>query len=657
MIGATIASLRQEVERACRESLGVTIEAPAIEIPPEPRLGDLAVPVAFELARRLRRAPRDIAQDLAAALRLPAAIARVEVAGAGYLNAFLDRSRFLVDLSGHLHRPPPATDGEKITVEHTNINPNKAAHIGHLRNAVLGDTLVRLLRHLGHPVEVQNYIDDTGVQVADLMVGFEELRHQDAEAVGAIEGRFDHLCWDLYAEASKYLAADPERLKLRQQTLKRLEEREPSARALADVISDRIVRCHLQTMDRIGVRYDLLPWEGDILAFNFWERAFERLRSSGAARLVSEGKNAGCWVMEMGAEEGGSESPEAGGDIQEKILVRSNGTVTYVGKDIAYQMWKFNLLDTDFNYRAFHRYPDGAVIHSTTCGKGDASSSSFGHASRVYNVIDVRQSYLQKVVATGLRAMGYPGQAEQSIHFAYEMVALSATCARELGYKLDKEDLQRPFVEVSGRRGLGVKADDLLDRLEERARSEVRSRHPDLDTEALDSAAHAIALAALRYFMLKYTRNKVIAFDFDEALAFEGETGPYLIYSAVRAANILRKLREREGPAAAEIDPEDPHIDRDYLNSPEGLEHWGLLSALARDRWVARQAVDSLELSLFGKYLFSLAQQFNTFYHHHPVLQEKNPDRRRLRILLTDLFLRQMERGLGLLGIPIPERM
>ena len=657
MIGATIAGLRQEVERACRESFGIAVEAPAIEIPPEPRLGDLAVPLAFELARRLRRAPRDIARELASVLRLPAAVARVEVAGAGYLNAFLDRSRFLVDLTDHLHRPPPSGEGKKITVEHTNINPNKAAHIGHLRNAVLGDTLVRLLRHLGHSVEVQNYIDDTGVQVADLMVGFEEIRHQDAGMVKAMEGRFDHLCWDLYAEASEYLAADPERLKLRQRMLKRLEERESSARALADVISDRIVRCHLQTMERIGVRYDLLPWEGDVLAFKFWERAFERLRSSGATRLANEGKSAGCWVMEMGAEHGGGGTQDGGGEVQEKILVRSNGTVTYVGKDIAYQMWKFNLLDTDFRYRAFHRYPDGAVLHSTTRGEGDANSSSFGHASRVYNVIDVRQSYLQKVVAAGLHAMGYREQAQQSIHFAYEMVALSAACARELGYKLNKEDLQRPFVEVSGRRGLGVKADDLLDRLEERARAEVRSRHSDLDEQGLEAAAHAIALGALRYFMLKYTRNKVIAFDFDEALAFEGETGPYLIYSAVRAANILRKLREREGSAAADIDPEDAQIDRDYLNSPEGLEHWALLSALARDRWVARQAVDSLELSLFGKYLFSLAQQFNFFYHHHPVLQEKNPSRRRLRILLTDLFLRQMERGLGLLGIPIPERM
>jgi arginyl-tRNA synthetase len=648
LIGATIAALRQEVARACHESLGAAVEAPAVEIPPQPHLGDLAVPVAFELARRLRRAPRDIARDLAAALHLPSGVARVEVAGAGYLNAFLDRGRFLANLKKHLHGPPPGGEGDKITVEHTNINPNKAAHIGHLRNAVLGDTLVRLLRQLGHHVEVQNYIDDTGVQVADLMVGFEELRHQGSEAVSALGGRFDHLCWDLYAEVSQYLEADRERLELRQRMLKRLEEREPSARALAVVITDRIVRCHLQTMERIGVRYDLLPWEGDILAFQFWERAFERLRSTGAARFASEGKSAGCWVMDMGAENG---------DDQEKILVRSNGTVTYVGKDIAYQMWKFNLLDADFRYRAFHRYTDGTPLYSTTCEEGDPSHPVFGQARRVYNVIDVRQSNLQEIVAAGLRAMGYHDQSQQSIHFAYEMVALSPACARELGYDLDKSDMQRPFVEVSGRRGLGVKADDLLDRLEERAAAEVRARHPDLDAAALSSVAHAIALGALRYFMLKYTRNKVIAFDFDEALAFEGETGPYLIYSAVRAANILRKLREREGPDAAEVDPEDPEIDLEYLNSAEGLEHWALLSALGRDLWVARQAVDVLELSLYGKYLFSLAQQFNAFYHHHPVLQEQHPGRRRLRILLTDLFLRQMERGLGLLGIQVPERM
>ena len=654
MITATIEALRREVARACAEDLGAALDSPVIEIPPDPRFGDLAIPAAFELARRLRRPPRDIARDLAGALRLPAEVARVEVAGAGYLNAFLDRPRYLRALARHVAGAPAAAGAGRTIVEHTNINPNKAAHIGHLRNAVLGDTLVRLLRHCGRRVEVQNYIDDTGVQVADLMVGFEELRGLGVDEVRALGGRFDYVCWDLYAEVSEFFTADPARQSLRQKMLERLEQREPRARALADLITDRIVRCHLATMERIGARYDLLPWEGDILALRFWERAFERLRASGAARLSSEGKSAGCWVMDLGPENG---SADGDADAQEKILVRSNGTVTYVGKDIAYQLWKFGLLGADFHYRVFHRYPDGAPLYTSSWRDTGEPNPGFGRGTTVYNVIDTRQSYLQRVVAAGLRALGHAREAEQSIHFAYEMVALTPACARELGYELSEEDAARPFVEVSGRRGLGVKADDLLDRLQERARAEVRARNPELGATALAAVGDDIAIGSLRYFMLRYTRNKVLAFDFGEALAFEGETGPYLAYSAVRAANILRKLRARDGDSAAAVRADDPELDLAYLDSPEGIDHWALLAALGRDVATASQAVAALELSLFAKYLFSLAQQFNAFYHHFPVLQESHPGRRRLRILLTDLYLRQMRRCLALAGIPVPDLM
>jgi arginyl-tRNA synthetase len=663
LIRAAIEALRREVSRACAEDLGAPLEAPVVEIPADARLGDLAVPAAFELARRLRRAPRDIARDLARALRLPEGMARAQAAGAGYVNVFLDRRRFARALDQHLSRPP-AAGGEQVIVEHTSINPNKAAHIGHLRNAVLGDTLVRLLRHIGKRVDVQNYIDDTGVQLADLMVGFEDLRQLGAEEVGALGGRFEYLCWDLYAEVGEYYAADPARLERRRAMLERLEKREPRARALADLITDRIVRAHLATMERLGVRYDLLPWEGDILALHFWERAFERLRAAGAVQRVSEGKNAGCWVMALGPREGDAqgkekgtaEGSEAAGE-EAKIIVRSSGTVTYVGKDIAYQLWKFGLLGVDFRYRVFQRLPDGAVLYSTTAGEGIEPHPPFGHARAVYNVIDSRQAYLQRVVAEGLRALGHTAEAERSVHFAYEMVALSHACARELGYELSAEDAERPFVEVSGRKGLGVKADDLIDRLLERARAEVRSRHPELGAAVLDATARAIAVGALRYFLLKFTRNKIIAFDFDEALAFEGETGPYLAYSTVRAANILRKLRERDGEEAVRVAADDGGIDWEYLESPEGLEHWSLLSALGRDVWTAVQAVQSLELSLFTKYLFSLAQQFNAFYHHFPVMQESRPGRRRLRVLLCDLFVRQMRRCMSLAGLPVPDLM
>ncbi len=634
-------------------------EAPeriAVEYPPQPGMGDLASPVAFELARRLRRAPRAIARDLAAAFPPLPGLARVEAGGAGYLNFFLDRRFAVRDLAAELAAPSPAPAPSsagpgKIIVEHTNINPNKAAHIGHLRNAVLGDSLARALRFLGHRVEVQNYIDDTGVQVADLVIGFREILRQGVEEARAIEGRFDHFCWDLYARVTEMYATRPETLGLRPVVLKHLEEGGNEIADLAAYLARRIVGCHLDTMGRIGVRYDLLPWEGDILAFRFWETAFDQLKARGAISRVESGERKGCWVMAL--EGPGFENLKEG----EKIIVRSNGTVTYVGKDIAYQLWKFGLLHADFRYEVFRGEPDGHRVWSSTRGPGVPAHPPFGGAGEVYNVIDVRQGYLQAIVVEGLRALGHREQAERSVHFSYEMVALTPESARRLGVELTEEDRARPYVEMSGRRGLGIKADDLLDALEAQARREVDARHPDLPPGEAGSLARAIAMGALRYFMIKYARNTVLAFDFDEALSFEGESGPYLQYAVVRASGIFEKMAAAGGPAeddaarwarAGEFDP------------PEGEaaeEHWALLVQIARFRETVAQAVEGLELSQMAKYAFGLAQRFNSFYHKYPVMKEPDPRWRKARVVLTHLFRSQMRRALDLMGIPVPPRM
>jgi arginyl-tRNA synthetase len=645
----------------------------AIESPPNRALGDLAVPVAFELARRLRKPPRAIAQELAAALapdRLPQGVTRVEAAPNGYLNVFLDRPALLREwlagsttLQGRAGEPPG-----KVIVEHTAINPNKAAHIGHLRNSALGDTLVRLLRFRGRPVEVQNYIDDTGVQVADVVVGFRHLEGKKLEDLRRLADstRFDFYCWDLYARVTEWYEADKERLKIRAATLHDLEHGGNDNAVMAAFIADRIVRRHLETMARLNIDYDLLTWEGDILRLRFWAHAFETLKRQGIIFLKSEGRLAGCWVMEikgdpLQADEPGESEDESDGSQREKVIVRSDGTVTYVGKDIAYQFWKFGLLGRDFRYREFDRRRDGYVLWATTSDENGRTAGAdgvprFGAAETTYNVIDTRQSYLQKLLKQALATMGYTREAERAIHFAYEMVALSHATARELGYPVD--DSGKPFVEVSGRKGLGVKADDLIDRLTDKALVEVRKRNPETSDADARETATTIATAALRYFMVKFTLGKIIVFDIDEALSFEGESGPYLQYAAVRAANIFQKMREQKDAGEADVIASLPSTPADAFTSAADADAlWGLVLEAARLDEIVEQSLRSNEVAVVAKYAFGLAQTFNAFYHRFPILAEERTDVKRWRAAAAAYFRVQMTRALDLMGCGVPQRM
>lgn len=645
------------------------LPAIVIDYPPSRELGDLALPLAFELARRLRKAPKLIAEELAAALGGIPGIARVE-ATKGYLNLFLDRRAFLGERLG-VGAPPlaarPTPGAVKTVVEHTAINPNKAAHIGHLRNSALGDTLVRALRFRGVPVEVQNYIDDTGVQVADVVVGFRQIEHQDLAGIRAIADstRFDFYCWDLYARVADWYEADKSRLQVRLDTLHDIEHGGNEVADIAAFISDRIVRCHLLTMARMNVQYDLLAWEGDILRLHFWARAFEILKEKGAVFLQSQGRLAGCWVMPIedeaapAAEEG--EAPAADEDeSREKVIVRSNGTVTYVGKDMAYQFWKFGVLGKDFNYRVFSQRADGEPVWGT-CQEpaaGEPAHPSFGGAGAVVNVIDVRQSYLQKLLKQALSAIGHQEEADRSVHFSYEMVSLTHNTARQMGYILSAEDAARPFVEVSGRKGLGVKADDLLDVLVKKAGEEVVKRNAELSADEVRRIAEAIAVAAVRYFMIRFSRGKVIAFDIDEALNFEGESGPYLQYAVVRANNIFQKLRDREGIGEAEfLSPLSITPTEELTGGAHGHDLWALVLEAARLDEVTDQAVRTLEFSVLAKYAFGLAQMFNAFYHRFPILNEERDDARRWRAAAVSYFRNQLTGALNLMGIPVPPRM
>jgi len=634
-----------------------------IETPPRRALGDLSVPVAFELARRLRKAPKAIAQELSAGLGPIDGIRRVEAAANGYLNFFLDRPAFVARQLSGTAAPPTGTAAGKVIVEHTAINPNKAAHIGHLRNATLGDSLVRLLRFQGRDVEVQNYIDDTGVQVADVVVGFTALEGIDLAGVRALadapESRFDYYCWDLYARVTEWYEADKARLGVRADALHALEEGGNSLAAIGAFVADRIVRCHLRTMARMNVDYDLLTWEGDILRLHFWTTAFEQLKSRQAVFLQTEGRLKGCWVMPID-EDGEPAKTEEAADTEdeqrEKVIVRSNGTVTYVGKDIANQFWKFGLLGRDFNYRVFET-ENGRPLWATSTPPGESAHvPAFGKATAVYNVIDSRQAYLQQLLKQALATMGFRREADQSTHFAYEMVALSHATARELGYA-EAESEGKPFVEVSGRKGLGVKADDLLDRLIATAEEEVRSRNPEQAPADCRRTAEVIAVAAVRYFLIKFSRGKVIAFDIAEALSFEGETGPYLQYAVVRATNILAKLAERDGVDENALIARVAGLPLDPLTGDDGDELWGLMLEAGRLDEMVDNAVRSLELSVVAKYAFGLAQSFNAFYHRQQILREEREDARLWRAVAVLYVKRQLTRALDVMGCGVPARM
>jgi len=632
---------------ASQYSLDVAVQT---EQPKQASFGEIAVPTAFQLARQLKKAPKAIAAELSNGLQIEG-IAAIEIAGNGYLNLRLDRGAYAGELiSGAAEQRAPS--GGKIIVEHTNINPNKAAHIGHLRNAILGDTFVRMLRATGETVEVQNYIDNTGVQVADVVIGFRHLENKSVEDVrGLIEStRFDYLCWDVYTRISNYYQDHKDECAVwRRETLHAIEADEGVDAEIGHLVADAIVGAHLQTMLRLGIEYDVLPRESEILHLKFWASAFEQLKERKAIYLETEGKNKGCWVMP-----GSSFREESDGEEDSKVIVRSNGTVTYVGKDIAYQLWKFGLLGKDFYYRRWYAYPDGHQLWAST-DQPQSSDVHFGAGSRVYNVIDSRQSYLQDVVVAGLRALGYTEQADRSVHFSYEMVALSPRTCVELSIELSEEDKRRPYVEVSGRKGLGVKADDLIDKLIEKALEEVTLRHPEAPEADRKRVATQIAVGALRYFMLKFTRNSVIAFDLGEALSFEGETGPYVQYAAVRARNILRKLEER----GEKLPDFRGALSREALarQLDANEDCWQLLLAASKSDSAIERAVASGEPSHAARYAFQLAQAFSNFYHEFPVLSETDREKKIFLLWMTDYFRAQLERTLAVLGIEVPQYM
>jgi arginyl-tRNA synthetase len=679
--------LTQHVRDFLRRAYDIELPRIVIEQPPKVEFGEYALPLAFELAKKLRKAPRKIAEEIVSGIGPIEGFEKLELAGAGYINARVKREAVAAALAADT-KPTAEIPAGKILVEHSSINPNKAAHIGHLRNAILGDTFVRLLRFAGREVDIQNYIDNTGVQVADVVVGFLHLEKKQYDEIEELsrQPRFDYYCWELYARVSQWYAQDKQNLQPRGEAMHAIERGGNETAAIADLISVAVLRRHLETMDRLDIEYDFLPRESEILHLHFWDAAFAKLKEGGVLTYEAEGKNKGCWVMRRagtlaadaqkkktnGSGITGDDDdllvlvgPKAGVDLgpseiseeDQKVIVRSNGTVGYVGKDIAYHMWKFGLLGRDFEYKEFYRYPNGHECWISAL-EGEDEHPHFGGVSEIYNVIDARQAEAQNTVIEALRGLGHNHAADHYTHFSYEMVALTPGCAAELGYQLSDEDKTRSYIEVSGRKGFGVKADDLLDTLIASAKKEVDARHPELSEAERLSIATQIAVGALRYFMLKFTKNSVIAFDFKEALSFEGETGPYAQYAVVRATNIFRKggydLEDFANDAANQISPTE---FAKHFSGGGGNEIWELWLAASKTAYIIDQCIATAEPAYLAKHAFRLGQLFNNFYHRYPILTEADQVRKKFLLLTAAVLRRELTRVLSVMGISVPSVM
>ena len=624
----------EEVEEVLAESCrdaGYKDAEIEVSFPPNDAYGDLASAVPIRIATQTGGKPGDIAVAIASKAMEHAKkskyIGSVSPHPGGYVNFSLNRARFIsdsiTDISrgdlGAVHEP-----GERIAIEHTNVNPNKALHIGHARNLVLGDSLVRVLRYLGHKVQALNYVDDSGAQVADIIVGFKFLGMPDEAPPGV---KYDVYCGDsVYTKVNQEYAKNPQLKEKQSLVLKEIESGGGEIAEYTRGIVKRILQAQLSTCWRMGASYDLLNWESQLVHSKMWEMIFDSLKKTGYVRFQDQGENEGCWVIP---------DPETG---QEKVVVRSDGTIVYVAKDIPYAAWKIGLVDDPFGYEVFDSAQPGGILYSTTLS-GKKSNVHFGGAQLAVSFIDTRQSYLQRIVAKVLDEL-HEGASRRYLHRSYEVVSLSKKTAAAIGFEIEGE-----FAHMSGRKGLYVNVDTMLEKLKEKAKVETRKRNLSEPEQWVEEVAESLAVAALRYELLKQDPDKMIVFDMEDALQFEGDTGPYLLYTYARARRILDKTegKPRISPSAA------AKLDRHQ--EVQLAKQMSMLDASAAD---AEEYLSPKEIALFAH---QLAVLFNDFYENVPVNKEPDAELRDARLALVDAASRVLAESMRLMGIPVKDRI
>ncbi|MCK4762202.1 MAG: arginine--tRNA ligase [Candidatus Aminicenantes bacterium] len=628
--------LREKLYDAIKDEYDIKPGDIAFSIPPDRKFGCLSTTIPFIIAKKQKEKPFLIGNKIIEKIkdRLDM-FSEIKLAGGGFINFYFKKGFLFKYLVENRDRQIK-NKNHKMIVEHTSINPNKAAHIGHLRNACLGDTLAKMLRYLNYEVEVQNYLDDTGIQVADVVWG---MMHYNLEEIKKIKGLASYL-WHLYADVSKQLAGNDEFKAERNLVHQKIEDKIDPEYEISDYIAQEVLKDHIRVMDILGIRYDLLVRESDIIHLDFFKDAAEIMERINIMYPSKDPEKEGCQVIKYKKEN------------IEKIIVRSNNTVTYIGKDIAYSMWKAGLFDKDFFYSTFHTYADTGKEIFITGSEGEDKEFNFGGGRTVYNVIGVRQSYLQNIISQEVIEPLSPEESErEAIHFSYEMVALTPRCVEEMGFEISAEDSKKPHVDVSGRKGIAVKADDLIEKLVVKSLQEVKLRDPDIAEERARRIAKDIAVGALRYFMIKFSSSSVIAFDFKDALAFEGDTGPYLQYTLVRINSILRKLEDKDAVFDAR------RLDLSLLEEKEYGILYEILLSLSLLEVQVELAVEKHEVSVAANYTYTLCQKTNHYYHLFPIVVEENREIKHIRINLILLVKQKLEKLLSIMGIPIPEKM
>jgi arginyl-tRNA synthetase len=631
----------RELVSSALTSAGYPVIEFDVSEPPQHAFGDLSCNVAFLLSKHLKKPPTKIATELAEAIRprlQGSYILSADPAG-GYINFRANYARLSpATLSHVLSNPenygyPNSGQDIHIVIEHTSINPNKALHVGHMRNVIIGDSLYRIMRATNHRTTVLNYIDDSGMQIADIVVGFKFAGFPVAPPTK--NQKFDHYCGDeVYVKINEIYEKDPQVAEKRKLVLKEIEEGKSEIARFAMEITLRVLQEQLKTCWRMKAHYDLLNFETHIVGSKLWSKAFELLKSNGIAKYETEGKNKGCWVIE------GKEKEE-----EDKVLVRSDGTATYIAKDIPYAAWKLGLVEDPFYYQEYTKQWDGSTLYATTLADGSNSKSigkKFNGGQRVITIIDSRQSRLQRIISQVLSKIGVGGS-HKYFHLSYEAVTLSSDTAKEFGIDIG----DRQFMHMSGRKGIYVNADYVLDALHTKAYKEVKTRNPDFSDQQLNKIADEISISAIRYNMIKQDLDKIITFDIKESLSLEGDTGPYLQYAYARSQRILEK--SEQSIIAGKTD-----FAFDRLTNEAEI---ALIKEIAKLDLVVENAAKSLCPKSLARYAYNLAMTFNLFYEKVPVLREQDNEVRMARLGLVKAFGIALKNTLEVLGITALDRM
>lgn len=632
-----VSETREAISSSIR-NLGYPVQDFEILEPQRTEYGDLTCNVAFQLGKKLKKHPFVIANEIVEKQLKPyldeknssSFILYVEAHPGGYINFKANFEKLTTSVFNEVLKNPnygfyDSGKGKQVLIEHTSVNPNKALHIGHIRNMVIGDVIYRIMKATNHKTLVLNYVDDSGLQVADIVVGFKFAGIPLEPSDNSV--KFDRYCGDeVYVKVNEMYGTNPTLEEKRRFVLKEIEEGSTDIARFAAKVTMRVLCDQLKTSWRMKTRYDLLNFESQIIHSGLWIKSFELLKESGISIFEYTGKNSGCWVLKLEGED-------------EKVIIRTDGTATYIAKDIPYAAWKLGIVEDPFFYYKLTNQWDGSSLWATTLESNQDQSihRKFNSADVALTVIDARQSRLQRIISKVLSQI--MKEDRRYYHVGYEAVTLSSETAKILGF--DAGD--KKFMHMSGRKGISINADYFLDLFHAKAYDEAKQRNPHLSPQSLNEIAEEIAVSAIRYNLIKQDLDKIITFDVKESLSLEGDTGPYLQYAYARSRRILEKAGEP--------------ISRTKYGLLTAEQELDLLKEISKFDFVLEESARMLDPKLLARYAYRLAKVFNLFYEKVSVLKEKNNELMYSRLTLVKAFCLTLKNVLNTIGITPLDKM